>query len=272
MTETQEKMAAQQEMPFAIVHGEQVTELPDGLYIPPNALEVFLDAFEGPLDLLLHLIRRQNLDILDLPVAEITDQYLQYIALMEEMKLELASEYLVMAALLAEIKSRMLLPTPDSEEPDEDPRAELIRRLQEYERYKTAAENLDELPRLERDAFAFAMETRNLSVPRPLPRVTLEDLQMALHAMLLRAQFNAAHQIEMEQLSVQERMTNVLEHIGAQGECEFTRLFNPEEGRLGLAVTFLAILELLRLDLVECRQEQAYGPILIAPNRKVANA
>lgn len=261
---------AQQEMPLAMVRGERLTELPEGLYIPPNALEVFLDAFEGPLDLLLYLIRRQNLDILDLPVAEITDQYLRYIGLMEELKLELASEYLVMAAVLAEIKSRMLLPLPEAEDEEEDPRAELIRRLQEYERFKTAAEQLDALPRLERDAFAFAMDTTDLTVPRPLPKVGLEDLLMALQSMLLRVQFNAAHQIETEQLSVQDRMTGILERIAAEGECAFVRLFHVQEGRLGVAVTLLAILELLQLGLIECSQTEFGGPIRIARRHQPA--
>lgn len=253
----------QREMPLAMLHGQPVVDLPEDLYIPPEALEVYLDAFEGPLDLLLYLIRRQNLDILDLPLVEITDQYLRHISLMEELKLELASEYLVMAAMLAEIKSRMLLPVPEEEGEEEDPRAELIRRLQEYERFKNAAESLDALPRLERDVFEFALDTRDLSVPRPLPKVGMQDLLMALEAMLLRAQYSMAHQIETESMSVQDRMTDILDRIGSGGDFLFTGLFTAQEGRQGMAVTLLAILELLKLGMIDCRQEEFKGPIAI---------
>ncbi|MCY4611518.1 MAG: segregation/condensation protein A [Gammaproteobacteria bacterium] len=253
----------QREMPLATLHGEPVVDLPEDLYIPPEALEVYLDAFEGPLDLLLYLIRRQNLDILDLPLVEITDQYLRHISLMEELQLELASEYLVMAAMLAEIKSRMLLPAPEVEGEEEDPRAELVRRLQEYERFKVAAESLNNLPRLERDVFEFALDTRDLSVPRPLPKVGMQDLLMALEAMLLRAQYNVAHQIETESLSVQDRMSEILDRVGSNENCLFTSLFTAQEGRQGMAVSLLAILELLKLGMVDCRQEEYGGPIII---------
>ena len=253
----------QREMPLATLHGEPVVDLPEDLYIPPEALEVYLDAFEGPLDLLLYLIRRQNLDILDLPLVEITDQYLRHISLMEELQLELASEYLVMAAMLAEIKSRMLLPAPEEEGEEEDPRAELVRRLQEYERFKVAAESLNDLPRLERDVFEFALDTRDLSVPRPLPKVGMQDLLMALEAMLLRAQYNVAHQIETESLSVQDRMSEILDRVGSNENCLFTSLFTAQEGRQGMAVSLLAILELLKLGMVDCRQEEYGGPIII---------
>ena len=253
----------QREMPLAVLHGEPVVDLPEDLYIPPEALEVYLDAFEGPLDLLLYLIRRQNLDILDLPLVEITDQYLRHISLMEELKLELASEYLVMAAMLAEIKSRMLLPAPEEEGIEEDPRAELIRRLQEYERFKIVAENLSDLPRLERDVFEFTLDTRDLSVPRPLPKVGMQDLLMALEAMLLRAQYNVAHEIETESLSVQERMSDILDRVGSNESCLFTSLFTAQEGRQGMAVSLLAILELLKLGMIDCRQEEYDGPIVI---------
>ena len=253
----------QREMPLATLHGEPVVDLPEDLYIPPEALEVYLDAFEGPLDLLLYLIRRQNLDILDLPLVEITDQYLRHISLMEELQLELASEYLVMAAMLAEIKSRMLLPAPEEEGEEEDPRAELVRRLQEYERFKVAAENLNNLPRLERDVFEFALDTRDLSVPRPLPKVGMQDLLMALEAMLLRAQYNVAHQIETESLSVQDRMSEILDRVGSSENCLFTSLFTAQEGRQGMAVSLLAILELLKLGMIDCRQEEYGGPIII---------
>ena len=253
----------QREMPLATLHGEPVVDLPEDLYIPPEALEVYLDAFEGPLDLLLYLIRRQNLDILDLPLAEITSQYLHHISLMEELKLELASEYLVMAAMLAEIKSRMLLPVPEEEGEEEDPRAELVRRLQEYERFKVAAESLNNLPRLERDVFEFALDTRDLSVPRPLPKVGMQDLLMALEAMLLRAQYSVAHQIETESLSVQDRMSEILDRVDSSESCLFTSLFTAQEGRPGMTVTLLAILELLKLGMIDYRQEEYDGPIII---------
>ena len=253
----------QREMPLAMLHGEPMVDLPEDLYIPPEALEIYLDAFEGPLDLLLYLIRRQNLDILDLPLVEITNQYLHHISLMEELKLELASEYLVMAAMLAEIKSRLLLPAQEEEGDEEDPRAELVRRLQEYERFKVAADNLNGLPRLERDVFEFALDTRNLSVPRPLPKVGMQDLMMALEAMLLRAQYNVAHEIETESLSVQDRMSDILDRIVSNESCLFTDLFTSQEGRQGMAVSMLAILELLKLGMVDCRQEEFAGPITI---------
>ncbi len=254
---------AQREMPLALVHGQPVVDLPEDLYIPPEALEVYLDAFEGPLDLLLYLIRRQNLDILDLPLVEVTDQYLRHISLMEEMKLELASEYLVMAAMLAEIKSRMLLPMPEEEGEEEDPRAELVRRLQEYERFKTAAESLADLPRLERDAFEFALDTRDLAAPRPLPKVGMQDLLMALEAMLVRAQYNVAHEIETESLSVQDRMADILDKLDAGESHLFTSLFTAGEGRQGMAVSLLAILELLKLGMIDFRQREFGGPITI---------
>ena len=180
-----ELMPAQSEMPFAVVDGEPVTELPQDLYIPPYALQVFLEAFEGPLDLLLYLIRRQNLDILDIPIAEITRQYVEYIELMKEMQLELAGEYLLMAAMLAEIKSRMLLPRAEiQEEEEEDPRAELVRRLQEYERFKKAAEDLSDLPRLERDTYIASVDAPERKVTTKLPDVTLKELLLAFHDVL----------------------------------------------------------------------------------------
>ena len=250
-------------MPLAMLHGEPMVDLPEDLYIPPEALEVYLDTFEGPLDLLLYLIRRQNLDILDLPLVEITNQYLHHISLMEELQLELASEYLVMAAMLAEIKSRLLLPAQEEEDGEEDPRAELVRRLQEYERFKAAAENLSNLPRLERDAFEFTFDTRDLSVPRPLPKVGMQDLMMALEAMLLRAQYHVAHQIETESLSVQDRMSDILGRIESGESCLFTDLFNSQEGRQGMAVSMLAILELLKLGMLDFRQDEHAGPITV---------
>ena len=252
----------QTEMPFAVVDGEPVTELPHDLYIPPQALEVFLEAFEGPLDLLLYLIRRQNLDILNIPILEITRQYTRYIELMHEMQLELAGEYLVMAAMLAEIKSRMLLPRPVSEdEDDHDPRAELVRRLQEYERFKQAAEDLDELPRLERDIFPADVEMCERRVVEMLPDVTLKELLLSFRDVLSRAEMFAHHHIQRVPLSVRQRMTEVLDSVSAESFTTFDKLFRPEEGRLGVVVTFIALLELLRERLIELVQAEPFAAI-----------
>ncbi|GAB4347915.1 MAG: ScpA family protein [Gammaproteobacteria bacterium] len=253
---------AQTEMPIALVLGERVTELPQDLYIPPDALRVFLEAFEGPLDLLLYLIRRQNLDILDIPIAEITRQYMDYIDLMQEMKLELAGEYLVMAAMLAEIKSRMLLPRPVSEDDeDEDPRAELIRRLQEYERYKQAAEDIDKLPRLGRELHVAHCEVTDRKVVQVLPDVTLKEVLIAFKEVLERADMFSHHHVQREALSVRERMSNVLAELRGDRFTEFTTLFKPEEGRLGVVVTLLAVLELIKGALIELIQTEPFGPI-----------
>jgi segregation and condensation protein A len=252
----------QVEMPFAVVNGEPFAQLPRDLYIPPQALEVFLEAFEGPLDLLLYLIRRQNLDILDIPLAEITRQYMQYIELMQELQLELAGEYLVMAATLAEIKSRMLLPRPPSG-PDEgeDPRAELVRRLQEYERFKRAAQELDGLPRLERDVWPTVVELKERRVVRALPQIALQEMLVAFKEVVARAEMFAHHHIARERLSVGERMSDILAMLGAAGFVEFTRLFSPEEGRMGVTVTFVAILELMREGLIDIVQAEPYAPL-----------
>ena len=253
----------QEEMPFAVVEGEPFTDLPRDLYIPPDALEVFLEAFEGPLDLLLYLIKRQNLDILDIPIAEITRQYMEYIELMKELRLELAAEYLVMAAMLAEIKSRMLLPRPESVDDEEDPRAELVRRLREYERYKQAAEQLDGLPRVGRDLVEVRTATPYVRFERPRPRIALEDLLAALALVLARAQMYRHHRVQGESLSVRERMTIVLEHVQRTHFVEFTALFSPREGRQGVIVTLLALLELLRESLIDLVQVKPLGPIHI---------
>ena len=252
----------QGEMPFAVVEGEPVTELPRDLYIPPHALKVFLEAFKGPLDLLLYLIKRQNLDILDIPIAEVTTQYAHYIELMRDMQFELAGEYLVMAATLAEIKSRMLLPKPPGEgDEEDDPRAELVRRLQEYERFKTAAEDIDALERMERDfAQATAAAVGKRLVTKP-PDVDLRELVLALNEAIRRADMYARHHIQREPLSVRERMTHVLEALQGDGFTEFNQLFDPAEGRAGLTVTFLAILELIKEATVEVVQNELYGPI-----------
>ncbi len=265
-TETEAKpqaQSAQQEMPFAYVQGKPVTQLPQDLYIPPEALEVFLEAFEGPLDLLLYLIKRQNLDILDIPIAEITEQYVKYVELMQDFQFELAAEYLVMAAMLAEIKSRMLLPRPELAEDDEaDPRAELIRRLQEYERYKQAAMDIDELPRMGRDVFPVSSDI-DYSSPEQQPDVTMQELMQALKEVMSRASMFTHHNIERETLSVRERMTLVLEQLNSQGFTRFTALFTYEEGRSGVVVTFLAILELSKQQLLEIVQNETYGTIHI---------
>jgi segregation and condensation protein A len=255
---------AQAEMPFAVVEGEPITELPRDLYIPPYALEVFLEAFEGPLDLLLYLIRRQNLDILDIPLAEISRQYVQYIELMKEMQFELAGEYLVMAATLAEIKSRMLLPrSAEGDEDEEDPRAELVRRLQEYERFKQAAGDIDLLERLERDVLQTSAEIVERPVVTKLPDITLKELIVVFKEVLERSQMFAHHQVRREPLSVRERMSNILVTLQTERYVDFQRLFDPSEGRIGVTVTFLAILELIKETLIDVVQTEAFGPIHI---------
>jgi len=253
---------AQAEMPFAVVDGEPVTQLPQDLYIPPYALQVFLEAFEGPLDLLLYLIRRQNIDILDIPIAEITKQYVQYIELMKDLQLELAGEYLVMAAMLAEIKSRMLLPRPQTEEQEEeDPRAELIRRLQEYERYKQAAQDLSDLPRLERDIHVALADAPERKIVTKMPDVTLKELLLAFHDVLKRAEMYSNLHLQREPLSVRQRMSEVLTRVKTGNFTSFADLFDPEEGRMGVAVTFIAILELLKETLIEVVQADEYAPL-----------
>jgi segregation and condensation protein A len=262
VTAEQPMGSGQGEMPFAIVEGEPVTQVPMDLYIPPHALEIILDAFEGPLDLLLYLIKRQNIDILNIPIAKITHQYMHYIDVMQELQLELASEYLVMAAMLAEIKSRMLLPRPSSQDEDgEDPRAELVRRLQEYERYKRAALDIDTLPRLERDVFQASAEMCERKVVEILPDVTLRELLVSFQEVLARADMFAHHHIHRETLSVRQRMSDVLARIQDGNFAEFTSLFNAAEGRMGVVVTFLAILELIREMLLDIVQAEPFAPI-----------
>jgi len=254
----------QQEMPFAIVEGKPYTQIPQDLYIPPDALEIILEAFEGPLDLLLYLIKRQNLDILNINVSKITDQYMQYVELMKSIQLELAAEYLVMAAMLAEIKSRMLLPRHAILEEDEgDPRAELIRRLQEYERYKQAAEDIDELPRLERDLFLASAEVPPFESSKPLPDVTLKELMLSLSLVLKRAEMFESHSVQMEKLSTRERMSHILTRLQGHQFVPFISLFTVEEGRRGVVVTFLAMMELIKESLIEIVQNEMFGPIHI---------
>lgn len=253
---------AQQELPLVMVYGQALTEMPVDLYIPPDALEVFLEAFEGPLDLLLYLIRKQNVDILDIPVAEITRQYMGYVELMKTVRLELAAEYLVMAAMLAEIKSRMLLPRAEQpEEEEEDPRAELIRRLQEYERFKSAAEDIDELSRVGRDIIVPQLDAPQAKVRKLLPDVCIEEVLMSMAEVLRRSDLFESHQVSREALSTRERMSEVLERLRGAGFVPFVELFTAEEGKLGVVVTFMAILELVKESLVELVQNEPFAPI-----------
>lgn len=253
---------------IALVAGDAVDALPKDLYIPPDALQVVLETFQGPLDLLLYLIRRQNLDILEIKVAQITAQYMQYIDLMNSLQLELAGEYLVMAAMLAEIKSRMLLPRPESDiEDEDDPRAELIRRLQEYERFKDAAEHVDQLPRVGRDVFPISVQKPELERPPVEVKVEMQELMLALAAALHRSDMFQRHAVQLEPLSVRERMTAVLDRVNAvagTGEfISFANLLQAEEGRLGVIVTFLAIMELIRESLIEIVQQEQFAPIYV---------
>jgi len=248
---------------LARVRGEPLTRLPQNLYIPPDALEVFLETFEGPLDLLLYLIKRQNLDILDIPISDITRQYMAYIAVMQE-RLDLAAEYLVMAAMLAEIKSRLLLPRPAGDAEDEtDPRAELVRRLQEYERFRQAAETLDSLPRLERDLHPARVAAPRHGPRQSEPQVSLDELLGALRGVLARSQLHEHHQIQGETLSVRERMSQILERLEPARFSEFQSLFSVREGRLGVVVTLLAVLELVREALLELVQAEPFAPIYV---------
>ena len=252
----------QEEMPFAVVEGEPVTQLPVDLYIPPHALEVFLEAFEGPLDLLLYLIKRQNLDILDIPIADVTRQYTHYIDMMQELQLELVGDYLVMAAMLAEIKSRMLLPRqPGEDDDEEDPRAELVRRLQEYERFRTAAQDLDALPRLERDVVVAEGYVTDRRVVTKLPEITLKEVLIAFRDVIQRAEMYAHHHVQRDALSVRQRMSDILSTLRDVEFMEFTALFDPREGRIGVVVTFIAILEMIREAIVEIVQSEPFGPI-----------
>ena len=253
----------QEEMPFAIVDGEPYTEVPRDLYIPPDALQVFLEAFEGPLDLLLYLIRKQNLDILDIPIAEITRQYMGYIDLMDNLQLELAGEYLLMAAMLAEIKSRMLLPrvkTEDGSE-EEDPRAELVRRLQEYERFKKAADDIDQLKRLERDVMVAGVEVLERRVVKQLPETSLTEMLKAFREVVQRSEHFSHHAVQRERLSQRQRMTEILDVLERNEFVEFIHLFKAEEGRMGVTVTFISILELMKEGLIDIVQNEPYAPL-----------
>ena len=248
---------------IALVEGQPFTELPDDLYIPPDALEVLLETFEGPLDLLLYLIKKQNLDILNIPIALITKQYMSYIDLMKELRLEIAAEYLLMAAMLAEIKSRMLLPRQqnDDEDNEEDPRNELIRRLQEYEQFKQAAVDIDELPRQNRDTFIALVEPPEFDKVKPHPEVSFDDLMAAFREVLLRLDNNAHHHIQREPLSIRERMSDILELLKNKSYCQFSQLFSFDEGRMGVVVAFIAVLELVKQSMIELVQTQPFSQI-----------
>ncbi len=248
--------------PVAVVRGDAMIELPADLYIPPNALEVFLETFQGPLDLLLYLIRKQNLDILDIPIADVTRQYMGYIELMQELKLELAAEYLLMAAMLAEIKSRLLLPPQPAEQAeDADPRAELVRRLQQYERYRRAAEGIDKLPRVGRELHLVSVNTGDIPYRKPQPNVPLYELLDAFKQVMERAALYRHHRVRMEALSVRERMTEILARVNGADFLNFESLFEPREGRLGVVVTFMAVLELIKEALIVVIQQEPYAPI-----------
>ena len=251
----------EEEKIFALIEGKALTEIPKDLYIPPDALEIFLESFEGPLDLLLYLIKRENLDILEINVADITHQYMAYVELMESTQFELAAEYLVMAAMLAEIKSKILLPRDEEEVEEVDPRMELIRRLQEYERYKQAAENIDTLPRLDRDLHSAKAVLPLIEKVQPDPVVDLTEVLLALSNVLRRADRFGHHHIQLETLSTREKMSDILSILPSNDFMSLTSLLNKEEGRLGIVVTFLAIMELMKDALIEIVQTDSFGPI-----------
>ena len=267
-TEQQAQVADQLTVgiPLARIMGSPVHNLPDDLYIPPDALEVFLETFEGPLDLLLYLIRRQGFSILDIPMADITRQYIAYIEMMGELKIELAAEYLLMAAILAEIKSRLLLPRPAEADQEElDPRAELVRRLQEYERFKAAAQDMDSLTRCERDVHETSADTSAIKVNKVYPEVALEEVLQAFRDVLKRADQLTHHHIQREPLSVRERMSAILSKLQAQAMLPFGALFDRDEGRAGAVVSLLAILEMSKERIIEILQEEPLGPLLVRP-------
>ena len=248
--------------PFAILKGEPVHSIPQDLYIPPDALEVILEAFEGPLDLLLYLIRREGVSIVEIPIFDITRQYVAYIEMMSVLKLELAAEYLLMAAILAEIKSRMLIPRPqEAEVEEEDPRSELIRRLQEYERFKAAAIDLDQLKRLDRDVHEVDVDTSQIKVNRVYPEVDIQDVLNAFKDVLKRIDQNAHHHIKREPLSVRERMSRILGILKDRSMVPFGALFEAAEGRAGAVVSLLAILEMSKERILEIIQDEPLGPL-----------
>lgn len=259
---------AQQILPLAIVRGEPVSELPNDLFIPPEALEVFLETFEGPLDLLLYLIRKQKLDVVDLPLQKITSQYLEYIGMLTDARIELAADYLVMAATLAEIKSRLLLPQlVKDDDPEEDPRMRLIRQLKAYEVIKYAAESIDDLPRLERDLFHAKAAMSDTLKPELLPPdVSLTDLARAFNAVIKRMDASASHEVKREQLSTRERMSQILSKLNTGDFFPFVELFDFTEGRAGAVVTFLALMELVKGNMVELYQREPLTMIYVKAN------
>ena len=246
-----------------LVNGEELEKWPDDLFIPPDALEVFLETFQGPLDLLLYLIRRQNLDILNIPVAKITRQYMDYVEMMRKIRLDLAAEYLVMAAMLAEIKSRMLLPRPavTDEEEGEDPRAALVRRLQEYERFNRAGQEIESLPRVDRELYLVSADFEDPEPVKVESRASLNDLVVAFRNVIERSDLNQNFHIGADGLTIREKMTSILDRIRTKRFLNFEELFNPEEGRLGLVVCFMAILELVRDDTLVIVQNEPFSPI-----------
>ncbi|CAB0150396.1 Segregation and condensation protein A [Pseudidiomarina piscicola] len=261
----------QQSLPLGFVRGEPVIDKPEDLYIPPDALELILESFSGPMDLLLYLIRRQKLDIVDLPILPITKQYMEYVEMMKEMKLELAADYLVMAAMLAEIKSRMLLPKPPQEDDDEvDPRAELVRRLQEYEAIRAGASHLDEMPQAERDLVVVHADTDAKSlVQHQLPEIALAELAVAFSQAMAQAELQHHHQVQRERLSTRERMSRILDLLQTTQRLRFAELFEPAEGKQGVVVSFLAILELVKEALVDVVQVDAFSEIHITNREQV---
>ena len=258
----------QQKLPLAFLHGKAVVDKPEDLYIPPDALEVILETFEGPLDLLLYLIKKHKLDVLELSIFSITEQYVKYVEMMSEFQLELAGEYLVMAALLAQIKSRLLLPVHEELEEEEDPRAELIKRLQEYEQFKKAAENIDTLPRVGRDIFIANATFPELEEKKdPLPELAIKDLLLALSDVMARAKTFEHHLISAETLSTRERMSLILHTLSqAKAPVAFTQLFTFEEGRSGVVVSFIAMLELIKEGLIACLQVESDSQIYVSLN------
>jgi|TARA_B100001559_G_scaffold299741_1_gene285243 segregation and condensation protein A len=245
------------------LNGKEITDIPEDLFIPPDALRVILEQFEGPLDLLLYLIKKQNIDIIDIPILPITTQYVNYINMMQQMQFELASDYLVMASTLAEIKSKMLVPNDIEEEEEEDPRANLIKRLMEYQKYKDLSEKLDVIPRRNRDTFVISGIMTNFNKTDNLPRLKLDQLEAAFQDVLKRAEIYASHTIESETLSVRERMSSILININKNGTIKFTECFTYSEGRMGAIVTFLAILEMVKESLIDIIQNEDFSIIYL---------
>lgn len=245
------------------LNGKEIREIPEDLFIPPDALRVILEQFEGPLDLLLYLIKKQNIDIIHIPILPITTQYVNYINMMQQMQFELASDYLVMASTLAEIKSKMLVPNDIEEEEEEDPRANLIKRLMEYQKYKDLSEKLDVLPRRNRDTFVVSGIMTNFNKVDNLPKLKLDQLEAAFQDVLKRAEIYASHTIESEALSVRERMSSILININKNGTIKFIDCFTYSEGRMGAIVTFLAILEMVKESLIDIIQNEDFSMIYL---------